>query len=111
MRTYKLSELAGKSFGCCGSHQLCEMGRKKCVHVDDDPDYAMLCTVYLRQQGLRYPPIKGLEESNVKPASHSNEDVQEPIKPVAEVIPSLSEKRKEFDEVNKIDANGQLLLF
>ncbi|WP_047153672.1 hypothetical protein [Aneurinibacillus tyrosinisolvens] len=115
MEKIKLSELSkGASFGCCGSHHLCEMGRKKCVHVDVDPDYSMLCTVYLRQQGLIYPPIEGVEVSiRTTPILKEGPflmEANEPVEPLFAETPSLQENKEE-EEVESADANGQLLLF
>lgn len=42
------SELSKEPFGCCGSWHICEMGMKKCIHVDEDPKYASLCSCYKR---------------------------------------------------------------
>jgi hypothetical protein len=63
----KLSTLSDGPFGCCSSWQICELGKKPCAFIEDDPDYAALCACHKRfvnnqnQSGELISTVKGVE--------------------------------------------------
>lgn len=112
-----LGELAkGTEFGCCAWHYYCEMGKKACYHVeiDNDYDYAKLCLIYKRQQGLAWPPIEGviLDE---KPAAEENKKTQQvEVESMVAAVTTMERvpDPEGIDEKEELkEENGQFLLF
>lgn len=51
-RKLKLSEISKTPFDCCSWWHVCDYGRKRCVHQEDDPAYAQNCTCYKRNHSI-----------------------------------------------------------
>lgn len=92
--TVKLSTLSSELFGCCSEWKACDMGRKKCVWEDEDPEYAKLCACYRRHR--------------MSPSSEQAQTaIRENLQPVSEQL----EKEKEEEFVLIFQEDGQASLF